>query len=241
MAIGIGLSLILVFTLKFVPIRETPLMMLQLGQHLANGESIAFSQSWIKYSNISPNLEKAVIAAEDMKFRQHSGFDWEAIDKALRHNHGSRHIRGGSTISQQVAKNVFLWPQRSWLRKGIEAYFTVLIEFMWSKDRIMEVYLNVIELGDGVYGVNAACEKFLGKPANKLSDSEAALIAAVLPNPHRFKINKPSDYVIYRKTMIQRRMRTVADPDDSDEENENTGLAESPFLKKIKRRLDKNL
>lgn len=155
----------------------------------------------------------AVIAAEDARFLEHHGFDFEAIDKAIRYNSKStRRIRGGSTITQQVAKNVFLWPSRSWVRKGVEVYFTGLIELMWSKRRILEVYLNVIELGDGVYGAEAAARTYFKKPAAKLNSSEAALLAAVLPNPRRFQVQKPSSYVRFRQMMIQRRMSAVEVP-----------------------------
>jgi len=151
-----------------------------------------------------------VIASEDWKFFEHNGFDWPAIEKALRHNQRSARVRGASTISQQTAKNVFLWPSRSWVRKGLEAYFTVLIEVLWSKDRIMEVYLNVVEFGDGIYGVGAASNIYFHKLPAQLSSSEAALLAAVLPNPRRLLVAHPSPYVRFRQTMIQRRMPLVS-------------------------------
>lgn len=196
---------------RFVPVVATPLMAYRAGQSLANGHLPQFSKDWVSLGHISSRVPHAVIAAEDMKFYEHNGFDWEAIEKAREYNRRpGRTKRGASTISQQVAKNVFLLPQRSWVRKGLEAYFTTLIEFMWPKDRIMEVYLNVIELGDGVYGVEAASEKFFSKSAEKLNPTEAALIAAVLPNPRQLKIARPSSYVRLRQGKIRRRMPAAA-------------------------------
>ncbi|RYZ68792.1 MAG: monofunctional biosynthetic peptidoglycan transglycosylase, partial [Proteobacteria bacterium] len=168
------------------------------------------AKDWVPLSEISPKVQNAVVAAGDFRFFEHNGFDWVAIEKALKSNERGRKMRGGSTISQQTAKNVFLWPARSWVRKGFEAYFTVLIEWIWGKKRIMEAYLNVVEFGDGIYGVGAASEVFFKKPASKLNSSEAALLAAVLPNPRRFLVAKPSSYTRFRQTMIQRRMPTAA-------------------------------
>jgi monofunctional biosynthetic peptidoglycan transglycosylase len=159
-------------------------------------------KQWVDLKNISPTTKRAVIRSEDGKFYQHNGFDFEAIEKAIEFNKKHKRKKGASTISQQTAKNVFLWPSRSWLRKGLETYFTILIEFFWSKDRIMEVYLNVVELGKGVYGVEAASKKFFHKKALNLTTSESALIAAVLPNPLKFKINKPSPYILKRQQKI---------------------------------------
>jgi monofunctional biosynthetic peptidoglycan transglycosylase len=147
-------------------------------------------------------MQQSVIKAEDYKFYQHNGFDFEAIEKAMQYNKTHKKKKGASTISQQTAKNVFLWPSRSWIRKGMEAYFTVLIETLWPKERILEVYLNVIEQGKGVYGVEASAQKFFKKPAAKLNSSQAALMAAVLPNPIRFRIDKPSRYISRRQRRI---------------------------------------
>ncbi len=212
-------SLLLTFVYRWLPVPLTPLMMYRAGQALGEGRLPRLEKSWVSLDQMSPRLKFAVLAAEDMKFYEHKGFDWEAIEKARKHNLRNRTIRGASTISQQVAKNVFLLPQRSWIRKGLEAYFTFLIEHAWPKERIMEVYLNIVELGDGVYGVEAASERYFSKPAVKVNASEAALIAAVLPNPRRFKISRPSGYVRLRQTKIRNRMPTAA------------RLAKTPVLK----------
>jgi monofunctional biosynthetic peptidoglycan transglycosylase len=181
---------------RYVPVPYTPVMFLKP----TGAEGI--EKKWVDFKDISPNVKKAVMRAEDDKFYLHHGFDFEAIEKAVKFNKTHKRQKGASTISQQTAKNVFLWPSRSWLRKGMEAYFTVLIEFFWTKDRILEVYLNVIELGKGVYGVEAASKKFFHKKAKQLTSSESALIAAVLPNPIKFKINKPSAYILKRQQKI---------------------------------------
>ena len=157
---------------------------------------------WVPADRIAEIARKAVVAAEDQKFWAHNGFDFEAIEKALEHNEKSRRKRGASTISQQVTKNLFLWPGRSWLRKGLEVYGTALIEFIWGKERILEVYLNIAEFGPGVYGVEAAAQKFFHKPASKLSPEEAARLAAVLPNPRRWKAAAPGPYVQARSNWI---------------------------------------
>lgn len=205
-----ALSVVVTLFYGWVPVPVTPLMGIRVIESLVEGRSVRFKKDWVSIEEMSPRLQFAVIAAEDMRFHEHHGFDLQAIEKAIKHNKKGRRIRGGSTISQQVAKNVFLWPARSWLRKSLEVYFTGLIELFWTKRRIMEVYLNVVELGDGVYGVEAASREYFRKPAKSLSSSEAALIAAVLPNPRRFLVQKPSGYVRFRQTMIQRRMSSAA-------------------------------
>lgn len=198
------LSVGMVFVFKYIPVYRTPLMYIK---SLTQGYSI--EHKWTPLEKISKNYVKAVISAEDNKFYVHNGFDFEAIEKALKTNSKKKNKikRGASTISQQVAKNVFLWPGRNWVRKGLEAYFTVLMEAMWSKDRIMEVYLNVIELGPGVYGVQAASSKYFKKDAAKASIEQAALVAAVLPNPILLKINQPSAYVRKRQRVLSRYVR----------------------------------
>lgn len=206
----LGFSVVLTLVYSFVPVPATPLMMIRVVESLWAGRPVRFEKDWVPIEKMSPRLQLAVIAAEDFKFFEHNGFDWEAIEKAFKHNERSRKIRGASTISQQVAKNVFLWPRRSWVRKSLEAYFTGLIELIWSKKRIMEVYLNIVELGDGIYGVEAAARHYFRKPASRLNSSEAALIAAVLPNPRRFLVSRPSPYIRFRQTMIQRRMPSAA-------------------------------
>lgn len=164
---------------------------------------------WTSGSRISPHLLVAVVAAEDQRFADHSGFDFEAIEKAARHNSRGGSVRGASTISQQVAKNVFLWPGRSYLRKGLEAGLTVMIEAIWSKRRILDVYVNVAEMGDGVFGAEAASRRFFRKPAASLSASEAALLAAVLPNPTDYRADAPSGYVKRRQQWILKQMRAL--------------------------------
>lgn len=161
---------------------------------------------WVSINKISPAMRLAVIAAEDQSFLDHYGFDWDAIQRALHHNERSARTRGASTLTQQTAKNLFLWSGRSWTRKGVEAYMTVLIEILWSKRRILETYLNIVEFGDGIYGVEAASQRYFRKPASRLNQEEAALLAAVLPNPHRFRVNAPSGYVRERQQWILQQM-----------------------------------
>jgi monofunctional biosynthetic peptidoglycan transglycosylase len=164
---------------------------------------------WVPLDQIAPAMGVAVIAAEDQKFAEHFGFDWKAIDKALAENgHGSR-TRGASTLSQQTAKNLFLWSGRRWVRKGLEAYFTLLLETLWPKHRILETYLNIAEFGDGIYGVEAASQHYFHKPASRLSGSEAALLAAVLPSPRRFKVSAPTAYVRERQQWILNQMGQI--------------------------------
>jgi monofunctional biosynthetic peptidoglycan transglycosylase len=160
-------------------------------------------------------MKKAVLKSEDARFFEHNGFDFDAIQHAIRYNRNHKKIKGGSTISQQTAKNVFLWPHRDWIRKGLEAYYTALIEMLWSKERILEVYLNVIETGPGVYGVEAASQKYFHKSARSLNTAEASLIAAVLPNPNRFRIDRPSAYVLNRQRRIMNRV-APAIPESND-------------------------
>jgi len=164
---------------------------------------------WVSLDDIAPSMGVAVIAGEDQNFPEHFGFDWKAIENAVEHNEKSRRKRGASTVSMQTAKNLFLWESRSWVRKGFEAYFTLLIESTWSKRRILEVYLNIVEFGDGIFGVEAASRAFFGKPAKRLNASEAALLAAVLPNPHKYRANAPSDYVRGRQEWILGQMRQL--------------------------------
>lgn len=162
---------------------------------------------WVPIEEISPYLQLAVICAEDQTFLSHSGFDRKAIEKAIENNEKGKKLRGGSTISQQTAKNAFLWPHRSWFRKGMEAYFTLLIETLWSKERILEVYLNSIEMGDGVFGAEAASQYWFKKSAKNLRVENAAAIAAILPSPQRYKANPPGPYVARRTQWIMKQMR----------------------------------
>lgn len=204
-----GVSIASVVLFKFVPVPFTPLMVIRYFENSAAGKENQFSHNWEPIENISMNLQKAVIASEDGAFLTHNGFDFIAMQKAYKSNERGRKIRGGSTISQQTAKNVFLWQGRSYLRKGLEAYFTVLIEIIWGKKRIMEVYLNSIEMGDGVYGAYAATEYWYRKDASSLTMQQAAGIAAILPNPRKFKATGSSSYINRRKTKIVRIMRQV--------------------------------
>jgi monofunctional biosynthetic peptidoglycan transglycosylase len=164
---------------------------------------------WRSYEGISDNLKLAVIASEDQAFPTHYGFDYEAIQKAMKHNFRSKRIRGGSTISQQVAKNVFLWQGRSWLRKGLEVYFTLLIETVWNKKRILQMYLNIAETGNGIFGAEAASERYFHKPAKDLSAQQAALIAAILPNPREYNAIKPSGFIKRKQARILRAMQGI--------------------------------
>jgi monofunctional glycosyltransferase len=168
-----------------------------------------FDYQWRDWGQVSPSVALAVVAAEDQKFPLHHGFDFKQIDKALQDRERGRRVRGASTISQQVAKNLFLWPGQSWFRKGLEAGITVLIELAWSKQRILEVYVNVAEFGRGSFGVQAASRRFLHKDASRLTRADAALLAAVLPAPNRFRIDAPSNYVRRRQAWIQRQMASL--------------------------------
>lgn len=197
-------SVAITLAMRWVPPPWSALMAERQVAALARGERYVPAYTWVGWDRIAPHAPLAVVAAEDQHFAEHFGFDVEAIQKAIdeRERGRRRRVRGASTISQQVAKNVFLWPGRSYARKGLEAYFTLLIETLWPKRRILEVYLNVAELGDGVFGVEAASRRFFGKPASRLTASEAALLAAVLPNPHRFRATRPSAYVAGRRDWI---------------------------------------
>ncbi len=172
-------------------------------------------RDYVSRSSISPNAKLAVIASEDQLFPDHSGFDWKSIKKAMKYNEKKPgRIRGGSTISQQVAKNVFLWQGRSWLRKGLETYFTFMIELVWGKKRILDVYLNIIEMGDGIFGIEMAANIYFDKPARNLTKQEAAMIAACLPSPKRYKVKPASTFIIKRsKTILQQMNNLQTDPD----------------------------
>ncbi|UZD21460.1 monofunctional biosynthetic peptidoglycan transglycosylase [Algoriphagus halophytocola] len=205
--ISVGLTLVYRFVL--VPI--TPLMVIRLvEQGLDPDQNMKLTKDWVSLDEISKNAPQAVYAAEDQKFLTHHGFDIEAMKKAWENNKKGKRIKGASTITQQTVKNVFLWPSRSYLRKGMEAYFTVLVELIWPKERIMEVYLNVIEMGDGIYGIEAASQSYFNVPASKLSRGQAALIAAVLPNPRRWSPAKPTPYIVGRKAWILTQMNNLA-------------------------------
>lgn len=200
-------SWIWVLVYKFLPVPATPLMFLRAMESDATG--LSWKHDWISLEEMSPHLPLAVVSSEDQLFLTHNGFDIKAIEKAIEYNQKGRRTRGASTISQQTAKNVFLWPQRSWLRKGLEAYFTFLIELAWSKERIMEVYLNSIEMGPGIYGAEAAAKHWFNKPALKLTREESAALAAILPSPLRYKARPASAYIQGRKNWILKQMNNL--------------------------------
>ena len=205
----LGISLFFVIVFKWVPVPFTPLMISRAIENKLDGKEAYLNHQWVPLESISPQLQKAVIASEDGSFLTHHGFDFTAMQKAFSNNQKGRKIKGGSTISQQTAKNIFLWQGRSYIRKVLEAYFTVLIECIWGKERIMEVYLNSIEMGDGIYGAEAASQYWYHKSAKQLSAVEAAGIAAILPNPRRFKAINSSTYTSRRKEQIVRVMRFI--------------------------------
>ncbi len=204
-------TILSVVALRFLPVYFTPLMFIRCYEQVADGKELKLYHHWVSLEKISPNLPRAVMASEDANFLKHHGFDYKAIEHAAKRNreHPEKRKLGASTISQQTAKNVFLWPGRSWVRKGFEVYFTFMIELMWSKQRIMEVYLNSIEMGDGIYGADAVAEEHFNTTAQNLSKAQCALIAATLPNPRKFSSLHPSAYMLKRQARILREMRYV--------------------------------
>ena len=200
-----------VVALRWVPVWFTPLMFIRVAQQVGAGQPMTLHHHWVPLEDISPSLSTAVMASEDAHFLEHNGFDYKAIEHAAMRNmkHPEKRKLGASTISQQTAKNVFLWPGRSWVRKGFEVYFTVLIELIWSKERIMEVYLNSVEMGDGIYGADAVAEWHFNTTADKLTKAQCALIAATLPNPRRFNSARPSAYMLKRQNRILHEMKFV--------------------------------
>ncbi len=206
------LSILSVIVLRYVPVFFTPLMGIRIVEQIRNKKKPKLLHTWVGYDNISDNIKRAVIASEDQLFFQHNGFDKKQIKKAIEENKKRKRARGASTISQQTAKNVFLWPKSSWFRKGLESYFTVLIELFWSKERILHVYLNSMETGEGMYGAEAVAQHHFNTSASKLSQSQSALIAATLPNPLQFSSKKPSAYMFKRQAFIMRQMRNISLP-----------------------------
>ena len=206
-----GSTILAVVALRFLPVYFTPLMFIRLAQQAGEGRELKLSHHWVSLDQISGHMPVAVIASEDANFMNHHGFDYKAIEHAAERNrkHPEKQKLGASTISQQTAKNVFLWPGRSCTRKGLEVYFTALIELLWSKQRIMEVYLNSIEMGEGIYGVSAVAEEHFGIQARDLSRSQCALIAATLPNPRKFSSKQPSAYMQKRQARILKEMKFV--------------------------------
>ena len=204
-------TILSVVALRFIPVMVTPLMLIRCYEQVKAGEELKLSHDWEPLTNISKDLPIAVMASEDAKFLEHHGFDYQAIEHAAKRNrqHPEKRKLGASTISQQTAKNVFLWPGRSWVRKGFEVYFTALIELMWPKERIMEVYLNSIEMGNGIYGAQAVAEEHFNTDAKDLTKAQCALIAATLPNPRKFSSKNPSAYMLKRQKRILREMKYV--------------------------------
>ena len=204
-------TILSVVALRFLPVYFTPLMFIRCYEQVSEGKNLKLSHHWVPLEKISPSLPLAVMASEDANYLSHHGFDYEAIEHAAKRNreHPEKRKLGASTISQQTAKNVFLWPGRSWIRKGFEVYFTTLIELMWSKQRIMEVYLNSIETGDGIYGADAVAKEHFRTDALHLTKAQCALIAATLPNPRKFSSLHPSAYMLKRQARILREMNFV--------------------------------
>ena len=204
--------------LRFIDPPTSAFMLARQGEAWRQGDwGFRVAHDWRDLDEISSYLPMAVIAAEDQNFASHTGFDLKAIEKAIDHNARGKRVRGGSTISQQVAKNLFLWQGRSWLRKGLEAWYTLLVELMWPKQRILEVYVNVAEFGDGIYGAQAAARSYWGKDASRLTAAESARLAAVLPAPRRYNARNPGPYVQRRAQWIQRQMRQLGGADYLDQ------------------------
>lgn len=208
----VGLTVSWVVLLKYLPVYYTPLMAVRTYQNWSDSTFHTYKR-WEPMEKISPNMAMAVMASEDTRFLTHKGFDWVEIENAVDAHRKGKKLRGASTITQQTAKNVFLFPGRSWVRKGFEAYFSFLIELIWGKERILEVYLNVAEMGRGIYGAEAAAERLFNTRASKLSSRQSALIAACLPNPLQRKANKPTPYLNKRAGDIQRMMQLIPRPE----------------------------
>ena len=204
-----GSTILSVFAYKWLPVYVTPLMVIRCVQQVRRGETIRLRHHWVPMEEMSIYMPVAVMASEDQRFLEHRGFDLVEIENAIREQVSGRRKRGGSTISQQTAKNVFLWSGRSWVRKGLEVYFTALIELVWGKHRIMEVYLNSIEMGDGIYGAEAVAQWHFGRSASELTRPNCALVAATLPNPIKFSSKEPSPYMLRRQTAIMKQMRHI--------------------------------
>ena len=202
-------TILAVVAYRWLPVSVTPLMVIRCVQQVGHGEKIRLRHHWVPLDSISKYMPVAVMASEDQLFMEHHGFDFNAIEQAVKERQAGKRQRGGSTISQQTAKNVFLWPRQSWLRKGLETYFTALIELCWSKQRIMEVYLNSIEMGDGIYGAEAVAQLHFRCKAADLTRASCALIAATLPNPLRYDSANPSAYMLKRQTWIMRQMKHI--------------------------------
>lgn len=225
----------MVIVYKWVPVPGTPLMVIRKFETRDDGKSAPpIKHDWVSFDQISPHLQLAVVCSEDQNYLKHYGIDWGAIEKAKKENLKRKRVRGASTISQQTSKNVFLWHGRNYVRKGLEVYFTYLIETFWSKERIMEVYLNSIEMGDGIYGAEAASQAYFGKHASQLTKEEAALIAAILPNPRKYSAKNPSAYIRGRQQHILNQMRLWGGKLDYDKYKDEPAEEEKTDKKKRK-------
>jgi len=205
----VGISLFMVILYRFVNPPITWLMITRGFERKSDGKDWKIDKKWIDFDNIADPMKRAAVAAEDATFLENHGFDFKAMERALDKNQHSKKLIGGSTITQQTAKNVFLWPGRSYVRKAFEAWFTLLIDIFWSKQRVMEVYLNVIEMGDGIYGVEAASQTYFHKSAADLNKTQAALIAACWPNPLKWSPANPDDHIMHKKYLIIKNMRRM--------------------------------
>lgn len=204
-----AISILWVLLYRFVNPPVTWLMVSRGFERKSDGKDWKIDKKWIDFDDISDPMKRAAVAAEDQKFLDHFGFDFKAMERAIEKNAHNHKLQGGSTISQQTAKNVFLWPGRSYIRKGFEAYFTILIELFWSKKRIMEVYLNEIEMGDGIYGVEAAAQNYYHKSASDLNTYQAAAIASIFPDPLKWSPTNPSDVLRHKQYLIRKNMRRL--------------------------------
>jgi monofunctional biosynthetic peptidoglycan transglycosylase len=209
--IFVAISCVAVVAYKFINPPITPLMLIRCVEGMGD---VGINKDWMAYDEISKNVFRAVIASEDARFLRHDGIDWKAVENAKRYNelHKGKRKHGASTITMQTAKNVFLWNGRNFIRKGLEAYFSVLIEAVWGKKRILECYVNVIEWGNGIYGIEAASQAYFNKSASKLTKREAALLAAIIPNPRKYSVTRPTDYILKRTSSIQARMGSIGLP-----------------------------
>lgn len=205
----ISVTILWVLAYRFINPPITLLMVMRNIERKTEGKPFKTDKEWVDIEEMSDNIKRAAIAGEDQLFVHHMGFDMKAISRAYSANKEGGTVKGGSTITQQVAKNVFLWPGRSWLRKGFEAYFTILIEMLWSKERILEVYLNVIEMGDGIYGAEAAAQSYYGKSCRDLNRMEASLIVACFPNPFRWTPLHPTRFIRHRQYLIMKNIKRL--------------------------------
>lgn len=206
-------SILLVFSMRWInPITSSIMIQRQIAGFL-KGDFELIHYNWVNYNSVSRYMPIAIVAAEDQNFPDHFGFDFKQIEKALKENKRGRRVRGASTITQQVAKNLFLWEGKSFIRKGIEAYFTILIELLWDKERILEVHMNIAEMGDKIFGVGTASVVYFKKPPSKLTINQAALLAAILPNPRKYSVLKPGGYIRGRQNWIVRQINSLGGPD----------------------------